>query len=68
VSRWWPFPSIVVEFLPYFLHSAARDKVKGCFILKVSVVNVTPCHGKHVACHVACELQAGCACIKIHMA
>jgi hypothetical protein len=39
-----------------FVHSATRDKVKGCFILNVSVVNVTLCHGKHVACHVAYEL------------
>jgi len=39
-----------------FLHSAARDKVKGRFISNVSVLNITLCHGKHVACHVAYEL------------
>jgi hypothetical protein len=60
------FNSGVNSFL--FQQCAAREKFKRCFILSVSMVNITLYHGKHVACNDACELQAACACnIKIHV-
>jgi hypothetical protein len=36
--------------------------VKRRFVPNVSVVEMTLCHGKPAACHIACELQAACAC------
>lgn len=62
------FLSIVVEFLSYSDSVQPGKNLKRRFILNVSVVNVTLFHGKHVACNVACEVQAVCTCnIKTHV-